>query len=736
MYCAIKLWFFCVCSVSIIGNCALAQPATRGAAAAPSATIEGRIVAPGGKAISDATIKVYSVTDEDSPPWTMAPIADGKTGSAGDFRIALPQAKVVVVLARAEGFGLCLLRAPIGIGDEPLLIEMPRAATVKVQVSNTVGAPVGDVRIVPISFISGIRNGMFAYWPAEVAAELAQKSDAAGIATFAGLPADARIQFAVEDDRYALAPGNIARRGAETTEPPVAPTPIIVEPAKANSIVGHLYFSDSGKPAANVDVMAVGSVDGRSSYANYAKTDAEGRFMVRRLQPGEIRIFARPTYPLSRQYAGTNVLVPMQSGPVAEVKLELVPGAIIRGVATQNGNPVAGIHVTAAALGANRTTFETGLRARPPEDITGVDGSFVLHVLPGRHAISAKVPDPLNMFPVSNAPVEVEATEANAATVDLTFEPGDPPSVGVVRGIVVDEQNKPVEGATITYLIALPRRRGGMFVGGNLPRNNNFVQTTSDANGHFEMNVTGPSAAVFARKGDLALLPSPDNSPTPRRMISLDGSGASSVVVDAQHREPRVVLKKAASAVKLRVVDKQGKPIQGAMVSITARYPWGALAPRWGTVDENGAYLFSKAFPDREYTVSASAPGYAPVGREIAEPPLKIEPGKQSEKIIVLKTADSFLGGTVTDEQGRPLADATVVVNGSAAGSKSIRTNAQGEFFIEGLVEGESLSVIPSTPTGRGQSVPAVGGTMDMKVVLRPAARGTARGSRGTTAPQ
>jgi len=209
-------------------------------------------------------------------------------------------------------------------------------------------------------------------------------------------------------------------------------------------------------------------------------------------------------------------------------------------------------------------------------------------------------------------------------------------------------------------------------------------------------------------------------------------------------RELKLVLKKAAGAIVIHVAGDDGQPIAGATVAIQTSYPWGALAPRWGTTKADGTFTFSPTFPDRIYRATISAAGCAMIGtisnRMLGQIDLTVEPGRQVDSpAYTLHKTDSSIAGVIVDENGIPQPQATIVVNGGSTGSRSSKSDASGSFVVDHLVVGEQVS-LTGTVSGVAQgTLSAVTGATDARVVVYPLAqRGGTRGGQagGPAGPQ
>ena len=156
--------------------------------------------------------------------------------------------------------------------------------------------------------------------------------------------------------------------------------------------------------------------------------------------------------------------------------------------------------------------------------------------------------------------------------------------------------------------------------------------------------------------------------------------------------------------VKVRTVDTLGKPIPGALIEV---WQEGGEGRAWWTAkrksvtdgkevrtanDGRAAVSFSMAIkeatnrtPHSSFCLTAQAKDYL-VARSGAIDP---RPSDHFDVVLTLQRLAS-VKGSVVDQQGRPVADATVFHTGNATPRTEVKTDGQGRFRLEGLPEGKS----------------------------------------------
>ena len=144
-----------------------------------------------------------------------------------------------------------------------------------------------------------------------------------------------------------------------------------------------------------------------------------------------------------------------------------------------------------------------------------------------------------------------------------------------------------------------------------------------------------------------------------------------------------VVIEEVTSgSVKGTVTDTDNNPLQGVTVSVKTT---GLTA----TTGEDGKYSFAEIEPGN-YTLSFNRDGYATSETEIS-----VEAGttvNADAKLVKLK--ELSVSGTIMSEEGKPVAGASVTVDGYT--SASAVTASDGKFSIAGVMAAESAKLLVS----------------------------------------
>jgi protocatechuate 3,4-dioxygenase beta subunit len=350
--------------------------------------------------------------------------------------------------------------------------------------------------------------------------------------------------------------------------------------------------------------------------------------------------------------------------PDARAKWERVgPGTVV-GVVREYGSekPLDGVEVT----------LEAGLPG--PNELlhakTGADGGFAFEKVTNFDAwtLRVKAPAPLADTEMAGI-VVVENRQTSLGSVYLA-------PAFVVPGVVVDEKDAPVPGATVRAVRARP-------VGSTidllrlireLPSRPTAVDTaTSGAEGRFEMRKVPPGnydftveKAGFQIKVEQGVVVTPDAKSRTLKFV-------------VQHGFPLAGT----------VTREGGEPVAGVAV-VAFHEPdepaqFNPLDKSFATTDGKGAFRFDGLGTGR-YVVAVTPDGEPAVAeRNIAMP-------TQKPVDIVIK-GDCSIEGKVTGEGDKPVAGAQVYVivglnSGNSPSVGNVKTGADGRYEIRGLHAG------------------------------------------------
>lgn len=381
--------------------------------------------------------------------------------------------------------------------------------------------------------------------------------------------------------------------------------------------------TEDGEPALGVKVALLGPPP---AYARLREADADGSGRFSFAETGgatRVRVLAERDGGLV-----VSAELVVDAEPVADLVLALEPARNIRGKATfDNGSPAAGVVVEivdAPAWARRRTTTEdNGTYSLP---IVGTKARALRATAKGAAMLSVAL--------LGTEPDEI---------VDLKLQ-----RENEIDGTVVDTDGKPVRRAEV---VACDGREEGSKV-------------LTDNEGRFQIARRFSSCPLVATH---------------------DAHGASDPVPAGGERP--VLKLKAGGAIQGTVVDDKGRPAAEFFVGVESFAPaGGAPSVRSGAIksfkDPAGAFSIDKLAPGT-YVLSYGAEGHA--AQRSAQ--IELRPGETRRDVKLSLFAGGAVEGTVTDGDGKPLADVTVafdVVSSTRRGDGSAKTGADGKYRLDG----------------------------------------------------
>ncbi len=398
-------------------------------------------------------------------------------------------------------------------------------------------------------------------------------------------------------------------------------------------------------------------------------TDAEGRFAVRGVAPGEFTVTVEKAGYATRHVEGVKVPA---GGAAKPLEIVLGPGAAISGkLVKRSGEGADGFVVLANPPG--RPRFPRRDLAEEPR--TGPDGTFRVDGLePGAR---------YDLQPIGPTGLADAKRGVPAPTQDVTLVVAGP---GRITGRAVDAG----DGHALTeFQVSYEPDRGGMrgaaraLLGG----------------GSAEAGGPGQPLSVEAPDGAFAL----EDVPAGTWSVAVSASGyqaahTSGIVVEEGATRSGVEVRLTrGGVVKGRVADAQtGMAIANAIVSLAPEggmRGFGALlaggADGGVTTDAEGKFEIEGAAPGRQ-TLRATHPDYTDAVQTVQV----TETGADVE---IRMTGGGEIGGAVVTETGQPAAGATVALiasgaggpfGGGPSGNQPNLTDAGGRFTFSHLEAG------------------------------------------------
>ncbi len=404
-------------------------------------------------------------------------------------------------------------------------------------------------------------------------------------------------------------------------------------------------------------------------------TDREGKFEVPKMVPGAVQFAVKfdashPTRPVQ-----TTSTPQLKAGETLHVKIDLKPAVRVEGrvLEADSKKPIRDVQVRAfLGMGFESTTSDA-------------EGKFVFWMPPGETAFHPDIPEE---YLSALAPSDYwdPAKHQQRLTIfkvpeGKSFEA--PPILlhreATLRGVVVDDQGRPLPGTEISGISIFFDRRTGQ----PKPR-----QVTAQAN----------------ERGEFTIAANDPREPMRLRVTAKEGS---KVVTIAKLGSEAVRIVLAANErfyISGNVADAEGKPVADAVLEIWHRDWWPAPNEAEAKklslkepirADARGRFKTPPLSPDGHYRFTIRAAG-AKTTESAWLDATQPEAGKPQQLVV---TRLGGLSGVVRDRGGKPIADAMVSLFAKDTRTETV-TNGQGEFKLE-VPAGKPFCVIARHPDFR-----------------------------------
>lgn len=435
-------------------------------------------------------------------------------------------------------------------------------------------------------------------------------------------------------------------------------------------------LDDNNQPVSGVRVEAY-DFDS-DSYASSTVTDTNGNYLITGLLSGNYRVFlnALGTSYLNEYYDNArdwNQAVPVsvtQPANTPDINFIIEKGGSISGtVLDQNNQPISFIDVEVY-------DFDGGFWVN--DDRTDVNGEFTIDALPtGNYRVFANASS-------TNFVSEYydDASDSNLASVVSVTQPDDTFGIdfvlglaGSISGTVLDENNQPVSGVSIT---AYDFDEGFWVSNARSDMNGNYAITGLKTD-NYKVEVDAYNTGFLSEYYDDVT----------------DFDLATSVSVIEPNNTPNIdfVLEKGGS-ISGTVLDEDDKPING--ISISAFDFENGTRVNSSITDINGNYTID-ALPTDNYRVFANASGtnfasenYDDVANsDLATAVSVTKPDETSGINFVLKRVGS-ISGRVLDANNRSVVGVLVIASVPATGvvASSGFTDVNGNYTIANIPAG------------------------------------------------
>lgn len=455
-------------------------------------------------------------------------------------------------------------------------------------------------------------------------------SDAGGNFRLDGLEPGAYKAQAVADDATGMAEEQAILGLGETS------AQIVIQAHPAFSAEGRVVVAG----AAGCDEGSVALRDDANARGAHAELEADGRFHLRGLLPGEHQVQVRCAGHVS---AERYPRVTIADSSVKELRYEVTAGRAIRGVVVDDrGQGVAKIRVNATAKPDPSKPRAQQTSAWAGE--TDAQGRFVLAgLLPGDYDVG------LSTWPRARALPDKPHAVKLPAGADLEGVRIELPATGEVRGKVRDADGRPVAKASVSLYDG---KRG--------------LSTSAGDDGSFRFEHVAPgSYRATARRGwDRMRAPGTKDDDLQGEKVEVSRGSSEAVTL---------VVEGASATISGVVVDEDGGAVADAFIEAT-REPDSATAAagsaarygRWGSffepprlTDTDGRFKLER-LPPGKHTLRAHRKGG---GEALLE---HVESG--SGDVVLTIAATGRMSGTVALRGGSPPESFTVAVEDEATG--------------------------------------------------------------------
>jgi protocatechuate 3,4-dioxygenase beta subunit len=502
-------------------------------------------------------------------------------------------------------------------------------------------------------------------------------------------------------------------------------------PTGTAAIAGRVTADDTGQPirGAIVEIVIFGNLSGRFRSVS---TDAEGRYELKDLPPGQYRLAASATRFLQSQYgtampgpvglnnpARTITLVEGEKFPSADFSL-LRFCAIEGSIVDEFGQPVPNVMVQVSQLsyggGRKRLMPAIGSQAAGPIRPTDDNGRFRISGLaPGEYYVTAMAGAfadataaggfNLTLYPGTTDPAAARAVTLTPGRDQLNISFAlVPAAMTHVTGTLVDGNGQPVKGGN---MILMPSERSGATL---------FAQTRTVAGeqGAFTFRNVPPGRYTIQAYG--AQVGTGGN-------LNAFAFGYLTFTVDGKTNAPLTVRVPAPRALRGHISFEDDtsalpRPNEVRVFPAPADFesaPMGGGPPPSTT---NADWTFEVKAMSGLRLVTANAPRGWMVkrvtlgGQDITDLPVDLREHDVNDVEIVMSLRTTTVSGTVTDSDDKALANYNVVVFSPDEAKWGLwsryvqfsRTDANGRFSVRGLPAGAYIAVaLPTLVTGQWQ---------------------------------
>ena len=556
-------------------------------------------------------------------------------------------------------------------------IVMGKRGFIQGKVLDTTGKPVKEAEItVLLDTING-KPGMLSRVFIDRSI-LSTKTGTDGVFKLDGLPQESSVIIRATHPNYAPGVAGLSGdpRQIITGTIPVGSTDTVVTLQPGSIVEGRVNWEKTGTPVDHVKVMAIpDEIPASVAFIPLAVgvTDKKGNYSIKSLLPGK--------YTLKGDSFKEGVVESKTIDLTATAKmtgqdLTVTKGVLLAGkfisADTQKPVPRGYIEITSKDDQKQRVSLSAKR-----------DGTFETRLAPGEVSVYANA---VNRSLKQKQNKTLTLTTGQDQT-DLIYEVVSPP---YFNGRVLHADGQPIVGANVLLK--------DQFV-------DNWVRTNHE--GHFEIQYP---FSFFTRSDNTSFLEaSHSDLPGQRGMLV-------KVIATLEDLNCDIVMR-PVGILRGKVVTPDGKPVPSAKIATIIEGIKAGTRDREAVCDSLGQFEIKDAVGDAAYYTSVTSEKYGQVYLT-----KRVESGTTCDLgTVVLPAMGMTIEGTVTREEGTPIAGAWLSCHGDTTGQRNARSDAQGHFRIENVAnESVDLGAMCYGPSGQlSTNARATGGDMDAEVIFK-----------------
>jgi protocatechuate 3,4-dioxygenase beta subunit len=604
-----------------------------------------------GQPVADANVVLHVVTYGGGREYPVAErIGNVVTGPDGAFAFTAPKEgdtyRQGSIIAQKQGLALGWAVWELRDGNQQSDIKLSEPREIGGVVVDEGDSPIVDADVSVAIAILGAESDR-RYLTYFVAPKLLTvKTDSAGRFVFANMPAEATCEFLAKKPGRATVCSFDPRdyRGEKCHFSPGQAGIKLTLPVEAR-LEGKVVEKAGGKPVAGMSLTAEPDQRGLPFMVEPFTSAADGSFSVGGLSAGGYTV--RLSLGLkTADWVAEPMKLNLKAGEtVRDVQLSLSKGGLLEVLVKEDRSQKP---VEKASISLRYAAQDQWLSG-----VTDANGIARIRLVAGDYRLGG-----IYKEEYTRQDQEKPFTIVEGQTTRMEETLGGLPTVS---GVVYDDAGKPLEGATVKIL---PGGRGKNAV--------------SDADGKFQVlyDTQGwPSGQtvffMIARH--------------PGRNL------AAAQPVDDAGAKMEVKLQPAATLAG-RVMDPNGKPIQGAYLQVMLRESnWGSsfLSSRSVVSNAQGEFEAPTLPAGHRYSVTASAEGYGQARIETTED--QMTAGKVQAGPFTLPLANMSVTGVVVDSAGKPVSGARISCFGGSQDNqpnRDAKVDAEGRFTLDRVCPG------------------------------------------------